>query len=51
MELNGLELVYPFDIAANTNSLADILDDSAAGKMTMDELKAWYEDHKRQIKA
>jgi death-on-curing protein len=51
MELNGLELVYPFDIAANTNALADILDDSAAGKITMDQLKAWYEGHKRQIEA
>lgn len=33
LELNGLELAYPFDITADTNALADVLDDCAAGKL------------------
>jgi hypothetical protein len=49
MELNGLELVYPFNLANNTNALADVLDDCASGKISMDDLKNWYESHKKQI--
>ena len=49
MELNGLELVYPFNLANNTNALADVLDDCASSKISMEDLKNWYESHKKQI--
>jgi len=45
MELNGLELVFP----ENPDALADLIEGCAAGDLTRDYVKDWYEIHKASL--
>jgi death on curing protein len=43
MKFNGWVLLYPPD------SLADLIEECASGKKSIEELKGWFDDHKVRI--
>lgn len=47
MEVNGLTLIYPFNEKKGTNKFANIIDDTAASKVTKEQLIIWFDHHKR----
>lgn len=48
MELNGYQLVYPWDIKKDTNKFAEIIDNTAANLTSKDELIHWFDLHKQE---
>ncbi len=46
---HGQDLSYPLDEEKDTNSLAQIIDDCAAGNVTKEQLADWFELHKSKI--
>lgn len=50
MEINGLQLIYPFNEKKGTNKFADMIDDTAASKIKKDQLIEWFDRHKKPLK-
>jgi death-on-curing protein len=51
MNEHGWELVYPLGGEESPDALADLVDGTAAGSTTKDEMIEWFERHKRLIEA
>ena len=49
LAINGFELKFPFDRQKNMNAFADLVLACADGKVTKDEMRKWFDDHKNRI--
>ena len=47
---HGWDLKYPVNKKTNVNGLAEIIEKCAAGKVSKEELREWFENHKVLIK-
>lgn len=50
MELNGYQLIYPWDLKKDINKFADMIDQTAANHVSKDELIEWFDHHKQATK-
>lgn len=49
LNVHGWDLSYPFDEEQDTNALAQVIDDCAAGKINKEQLAEWFDLHKSNI--
>jgi death-on-curing protein len=51
LAINGFELKFPLNTKKNVNAFAEIVLSCAAGKVTKDEMRKWFDRHKSKIVA
>lgn len=49
MYLNGYELVYPLKVQTGITAFTDIIEKTAASKVSQEELISWFEKHKQAL--
>jgi death-on-curing family protein len=50
LELNGYEIVYPWNLKKDINHFADIIDQAAASHISKDDLIEWFDQHTKPTK-